>query len=470
MRPIFSITLAGILMLISLTFSSNAAPSEQWNRTFGDMGEDWISSVQQTTDDGYILAGEYIYFVGKNARGGIDTPFSGSYAWLIKTDSKGNEQWNKKFLGKFYAAAISVLQTPDGGYLFAGLTSTDATSGDNADIWIVKVDENGTQQWNRTFGGPKHDVVSEVRLANDNGYIIAGKYGIGENLFDAWLVRLDPNGNKLWSRTFSENEEANSVLQTADGGYVFAGRTHSYDAENSNTDAYIIKTDPNGGQLWKKTFRGKNDDSASSIQQTQDGGFIITGFTRSFTDSRRDSDAWLIKTDAGGSEQWRRTFGGTSDDMANSVQQTSDGGYIFTGNLESYGAGNADFWLVKTDSSGIQQWSRTFGGKESDRAFSVVQTRDNGYILAGLTYSYGNGSDAWIIKVSGDEPEQRARINATPAQTSIPTPTSMATQVETQIPTDTTMTQPNRSPGFIGIYTLAEMLAIMYLLRRNRTR
>ena len=160
---------------------------------------------------------------------------------------------------------------------------------------------------------------------------------------------------------------------------------------------------------WNKTFGGTDDDWAWSVQQTSDGGYIIAGTTESY--GAGYGDFWLVKTDSEGNEEWNKTFGGTYSDGARSVQQTSDGGYILAGDTFSYGAGYSDFWLVKTDSEGNKEWSKTFGGNAWDGARSVQQTSDGGYIIAGYTGSYGaGGDDFWLVKVKGEQVENQPPI------------------------------------------------------------
>ena len=356
----------------------------RWQRTFGGSNRDYASSVQQTSDDGYIIAG--------CNNGSYNTHFGDT--WLIKTDYVGNEVWNKMFSGPYYEGASSVQQTSDGGYIIAA-----DSGGANSDFWLIKVDSAGNKLWDRTFGGPYQDYPSSVQQTSDGGYLIAGEKDY-DNTNYAWLVKTDPSGNRQWDRTLGKSHSSASSIQlTSDGGCIITGE--------ALLDVLLIKIDSSGSEQWNTTFDGDGSDwdYASEVQTTSDGGYIIAGMTKgSFGDGARTCCAWLIKTDASGVSEWDKIFGsGSGHDIASSVQQTSDGGYIVAGSTGSYDPGDMDAWMIKTDSLGNEQWERTFGGPNDDFASSVQQTTDGGYIIAGSTESYGSGqSDAWLIKTDAN--------------------------------------------------------------------
>ena len=211
----------------------------------------------------------------------------------------------------------------------------------------MKTDSTGNEQWNKTFGGTGGDAAYPVQQTSDGGYILAGctdSYGSGP--VGAWLVKTDSTGNEQWNETFGETGDkymAGSAQQTSDGGYILAGCVYWY---GSGYDFWLMKTDSNGNEQWNKTFGGTGEDVAHHVQQTSDGGYILTGYTNPY--SSFSSEFWLIKTDSNGNEQWNKTFGETdSDDNAMAVQQTADSGYILAGYAESYSAGDYDFWLIK---------------------------------------------------------------------------------------------------------------------------
>jgi predicted secreted protein len=309
-------------------------------------------------------------------------------------------KWNKTFGGPADDFGMSVQQTSDGGYVIAGSTSSYGAGA--SDVWLIKTDSDGNKVWDNTFGGSSDDVGMSVQQTSDGGYVIAdstSSYGAGGD--DVWLIKTDSNGNEVWDKTFggSSDDGGLSVQQTSDDGYVIAGYTSSYGA--GGDDVWLIKTDSNGNEVWDKTFGGTSDDVGVSVQQTSDAGYVVVGYTGSY--GAGGYDVWLIKTDSNGNRVWDTTFGGSSDDGGLSVQQASDGGYVIAGSTNSYGAGGDDVWLIKTDSNGNRLWDKTFGDTSEDAAWSVKQTSDAGYIIAAFTMSHGAGGyDVWLIKTDSN--------------------------------------------------------------------
>jgi uncharacterized delta-60 repeat protein len=270
----------------------------------------------------------------------------------------------------------------------------------SADVLIIKLNSSGNIQWSRAIGGTNYDEARSIQQTSDGGYIVAGRTtSFGAGYYDALIIKLDSSGNIQWSRAIGGTNEDGvySIQQTSDGGYIVAGVTNSFGA--GNFDSLIIKLNSSGNIQWSRAIGGTNYDEAYSIQQTSDGGYIVAGVTESF--GAGYSDALIIKLNSSGNIQWSRAIGGTYNDVAYSIQQTSDGGYIVAGWTNSFGAGNSNSLIIKFNSSSGTQWSIAIGGTNGDVAYSIQQTSDGGYIVAGYTYSFGAGySDALIIKLN----------------------------------------------------------------------
>jgi len=319
--------------------------------------------------------------------------------WLIKTDSYGHEQWSRTFGGIADDRGSLIQKTLDGGYIIVGTTSSYGNGSD--DIWLIKTTEDGDQAWNMVYGESGSESGSSVQQANDGGYIVVGKaFSSDDNLYDVWLIKTDSEGNRSWSHLIGgpDNDEGLSVKQTTDNGYIIVGTTSSYG--NGSDDIWLIKTDSEGNREWNKTFGGVGGDKGFSVQQTADEGYFITGC---FNCDSNESNVWIIKTNREGQEVWSQNFGGSSYEWGRFGHQTNDGGYIITGLTTSSGGGSSDAWLIRTDSQGQEIWSKTFGGSSGDGSSFVQETNDGGYILTGYTTSFLNsGADVWLIKTDSE--------------------------------------------------------------------
>jgi len=381
-----ALILAAILVVSLNSQTIKAEPSTGgWTKTYGGTGRDLANALVQTTDGGYALAGQTDSFGAGN-----------SDFWLVKTDASGTMQWNKTYGGTGTDIASSLVQTNDGGYALAGWTNSTG-DGSNA-AWLVKTDAAGNMMWNKTYGGGAPAMVQ----TSDGGYaLVSGTQSFGAGGYDTWLVKTDASGNVLWNKTYGGTswDVAAVLAETSDGGYALAGWTNST-GDGSNA-AWLVKTDANGTMQWNKTYGGTGDDDVRDFVQTGDGGYALAGVTTSF--GAGSADFWLVKTDANGTMQWNKTYGGTSWDVVSALAETNDGGYALAGYTGSYGAGNADFWLVKTDANGTMQWNKTYGGTNGDWASALVHTTDGGYALGGSTQSFGAGGyDFWLVKTEAD--------------------------------------------------------------------
>ncbi|AZA48561.1 T9SS C-terminal target domain-containing protein [Chryseobacterium carnipullorum] len=322
---------------------------------------------------------------------------------------------------------LQVLHTPDGGYILAGNTNANSgyvsgfhgSAGFTQDMWVVKTDSHGNFQWQKALGGTGNDSAAAIALTSDGGYIVAGYSTIdngdvpayyGAN--DIWIVKLDGAGNKLWTQNLgtTDDEKAYSIQQTSDGGFIVAGAIYAAGVGPvTRYNMVAIKTDPNGNIEWRKSFGGSDDEVAYSVKQTTDGGYILAGSTQTKNNgdvsgnhtywSSGDAaylasrDAWVVKLNAQGVLQWQKCLGGTGEDNAYSIQQTTDGGYILAGYSNSVNGdvtgnhGNKDFWVVKITSGGTLEWQKSLGGSNSDQAHFIKQTPDGGYAVTGTSFS-----------------------------------------------------------------------------------
>ena len=282
-----------------------------WENKFGTGIPNWGNAIQQTIDGGFIVTG---YSEISNNRD----------VSLIKIDINGIEEWSGLYGGFELDYGNSVDQTADGGYIIAGRYTYNMP---NSEIYLIKTDANGVEQWNQTF---TDGVGFSVQQTIDGGYIICNSGG---------LLKTDGNGTEQWRKTYIDNS-FKSFQQTADGGYIITG----FRFGNGDWDVSLIKTDGNGIEQWAKTFGGSGYDVGNSVQQTADGGYIITGSTEF------NANAYLLKTDHNGVELWNRRFGDTSvTTTGQDVIENNGGGYTICG---SYMYDTCKVYVINTDSYG----------------------------------------------------------------------------------------------------------------------
>ena len=461
---------SAIILLVDYA-SFAQAPAIQWQKAYGGSNTNELNSLQQTADGGYVLGGTS----NSDISGDKTEASRGSYdLWVVKIDANGIKQWDKTFGGNSNDQFSSLQQTTDGGYILGGRSSS-GISGDKTeasrgfdDYWVVKIDSNGTKQWDKTFGRNGGDILSSLQQTTDGGYILGGysNSGISSDKTEAsrgsndfWVVKINANGIKQWDKTFggSVPELLRSLQQTADGGYILGGGSFSDDkteASRELEDYWVVKVDSNGIKQWDRTFGGSGYDQLFSLQQTSDGSYILGGYSESgisgdkTEDSRGNGDYWVVKIDGNGIKQWDKTFGGSGDDVLRSLQQTAEGGYILGGYSESDISGDKtedsrggnDYWVVKIDGNGIKQWDKTLGGIGNDRLFSLQQTTDGGYIVGGgsgigisgdRTEASQGSHDFWIVKLDNDNTGSVKKEDVSKPITLYPNPASYALTIKT---------------------------------------
>jgi hypothetical protein len=354
-----------------------ATPVPVWSKTY-DMGIG--QSVKQTSDGGYIIVGTVEYNVG-------------NFLYLLKTDATGETLWKKTYVfgsGKDYGR--SVQQTSDGGYIILG----EFTIGSNRQMWLVKIDANGNSEWDRFYGYDNYNEdAAEVQQTSDGGYILIGTtLQTPSNVF---LVKTDKDGNVVWykQKGYDDSGEiGTSVRQTSDHGFIFTGSTNQFDRYSN--DLWLVKLDPNGNTVWHQHYGNQdNHDTGNSVRQTTDGGYIIAGSTWI---PFNQEDFFLLKTDSVGNQQWSRKFGGPKTDSGAQVDLTNDGGYVMAG-FYSHDTGDSDGYLAKLDAQGTPLWENIFGGRGYDYFYSVTPTADGGYIMTG---SIQQGGETYVYLVKTD--------------------------------------------------------------------
>jgi len=319
--------------------------------------------------------------------------------------------WTRTFGEENNDSSTCVRSTTDDGLIIIG--TTDPLGNGMNDFWLIKTDETGNVIWDATFGGDQNDCPFIGQQTMDGGYVIVGfTESFGNGLRDFWLVKTDAGGNEEWNQTYGteQNDRAQYVEQTSDGGYILTGGTGYF--EGSGQDIWLIKTDAVGSVEWEQTYGGEGNEKAYTVHQEANGSYILTGHTASFGNG--NLDVWLIKTDEFGNEIWNRTFGGSEIDNAYSLQICPGGGYILTGITRSFGQGEDDVWLIKTDSLGIEEWNGIYGTEYVDCCYSVNLTNDGSYILGCFTNSTPNsdfdvlarkidefGNELWTAQIGG---------------------------------------------------------------------
>ncbi len=438
---IFYFSLVVLLLLNTSLFAQPIIPHIEWAGSFGGSESDQAQCIEQTSDKGFIVAGSSfsndLDIVGHH--GDID---NADY-WLVKLDSNGSLLWQQSLGGAGDDVANSIKQTPDGGYIVAGYSTSHNfdVSGNHGgeDYWIVRLDGNGKIIWQKSFGGTKNERAYSIELTTDGGYVIAGastsndgdvtKHHGDTTNTDYWIIKIDRDGNLRWQKSLGgfNNDVAYSIRQTADRGFIIAGSSYSVDTigaditfSHGTVDFWVVKLDSMGVLKWQRSYGGSQFDEAYSIDLTSDGGYIAAGYTTSVngdvTKNFGQSDVWIIKLDSIGNLMWQKSAGGSDIDGGLSIKQTFDRGYILAGSTvsnddEVHGNhGGNDYWVLKLDSTGNLQWQKTLGGPGEEFALSIIQTADSGYVVAGSSDFDGgdvngnhNHEDFWIVKLGSKE-------------------------------------------------------------------
>ncbi len=316
--------------------------------------------------------------------------------------------WSKTYGSNGSETAMAVVQANDGGYIVAG--SAPRIGAGDTDVWLVKTDSEGNMLWNKTYGGSKAENTQGLTKTSDGGYaIVAVTQSFGAGGRDFWLLKVDSGGVLQWNKTFGGllDEQPLSVAQTADGGYVLAGGVSEkyFSSGIAPVNTWLVKTDSVGNMVWNRTYGeetyGKYTSGGAgvlsfSVVQTSEGGYAFGSAGTFDVGGYGSHDYVLTKLDAQGNVQWYKTYGGSANDIERSLIVTKDNGFAMAGITSSFGEGGVDIWLVKTNSTGYMQWNKTYGGTLGEMCGQnfLIQSSDGGYAFACYTLSYGSGGQS----------------------------------------------------------------------------
>lgn len=395
-----------LVIFLNCNILAQTNPPVEWSKTLGGSGLSEAYSVDRTNDMGFIVAG---YTTTKGA-GGYDF-------WLVKLNSEGTIEWDKTFGGAGYELAWMVKQTNDNGYIVAGWTTSSGAG--EYDLLMIKTDSAGNEEWRKVYGDASYDLAMDIHQTADGGYIMAGETWVySNNILNSkgWAIKTDSLGNILWEKKFGGNQRDIffAVESTSDGGYVFSGFTMSLGSTYGSRDNWLVKVDEDGDELWNKTFDGNNgEDWARDVKETPEGGFILACASKN---SYQDKfDFCIIKTDENGNEVWKNLYGGEYSTWGRTIYNTSDGGYIASGQITVSSDINSetDLWLLKITSDGEEEWSERYGESPgSEDAIYMVPCSD-GYIIAGTRMFSDYRKDFIVTKTE-------ALISGTPHEDVLP--------------------------------------------------
>lgn len=410
-----------------------------WVKTFGGSNEDDAIDIVEANDGGYVVLG----FTNS-----IDGDITGKTNpdqdyWLLKLNQNGDKIWDKTYGGSQNDQATGLSKTNDGGYIISGYTSSfDGDVSENAgfqDYWIVKVDGQGTIQWEKSFGFIGQDQAYKVIPTTDGGYFASGTLQVGEggsngegndivnedqnlrggqhSLGDFWGIKMDANGNKIWRRYFggTQADLNKDVIETDDGGFLLVGISDSPDFDISNAigadDFWVIKVSAIGEKVWEKSYGGLETDRAFSIARTDDGNYLLTGESRSLgediSNPKGGGDIWIIKINASnGVILWEKSFGGTEFDTSRGIKNLGNGSFAIAGSSRSTGGdatnnyGANDAWFLIVDENGALEYETNIGGSDIDFGNQVMGTSNNEIVFVGSTLS--NDFDITVNKGNKD--------------------------------------------------------------------
>lgn len=358
---------------------TNSPPT--FERIFGDEESNSMNSVQQTSDGGYILGGQTVL---------PKEDFSDMY--IVKTDALGKIEWETVYGDDETETVSTVLQTDDGGYLAFG--HTDSEGEGKFDFLLIKLNAAGEVIWDKTYGGNRDDKSSDMIETSDGNYFLLGNtlsFGDGLNA-DVWLLKINGDGVELENKRYGgpTGDSGDKITATQDGNYAILASTTSFGA--GGFDIWLIKIDGSGGELWNKTYGGSEDEEGKDIAELPDASLVMVGFTRTFGAGAKD--AYIIKTDASGNEIWTQVHGENFQDVATNVISENDG-IIYSATFSTSNE-KVNELIIKTDFDGDEIWQSIINGSANDLTFNS----ERHIIAAGSTGQFGNGREVYFLNLN----------------------------------------------------------------------
>ena len=376
------------VMLLAGTLCAQP-PDSLWHRAYGDTLSDWCFSVAQMPDGGYMAAGQVQVYYPDSAKVYADI-------YVVRTDADGDSVWAKTYGGGMSDGSRSITQTSDGNYVITGYTCR--SSPNDEDVYVIKIDPDGNLVWERAIGGTRGEEIGFcVREAPDSTLRVVGQTdAYGDE--DVLLVGLAADASWAWEYPYDMPgyQSGNELEFTTDGGLIIVGTT-----SGGSMDVHLIRAESDGDTVWTRTYNFGGNDYGMSVKIVSYYAYIVTGYAEGMV--APNYNAFLMQVGVSGDMHWVEYYGGSGDDFSHSVEVLSDGGFVFTGYTDSYGAGGNDVYLVRTDDNGDDYWTATYGGVNNDAGSEVHATPDGGFIIAGYTSSFGQGFiDLYMVKTEGD--------------------------------------------------------------------
>ncbi|HNA57974.1 MAG TPA: T9SS type A sorting domain-containing protein [Chitinophagales bacterium] len=436
-------------LLLAIPFNLFAqAPAIEWQNTIGGTGYDFLNTISQTSDGGFIMGGYSASGIGGDKS---EDNWGGDDYWIVKLNADGTIAWENTIGGGNFDRLYSVEETADGGYILGGQSLSGGGWGDKSesnmggyDYWVVKVNALGVVQWDNTIGGTGNDQLYNAQPTSDGGYILAGTSDSGisgdktENRVgnsDYWLVKLNSSGSIVWQNDIGGVmfENLYSAYETTDGGFILGGTSTSgisgdkTAANIGGVDYWIVKVNASGTLVWEKTIGSTGSDYVYTCIATADGGSLAVGMSDGIANGNKTEaanglfDYWLVKLDNSGNITWQNSIGGTGNDytFVDAGFQQNDGNYLIAGYSQSTisgdkteaNTGSWDYWILQLNSTGNILWQSVVGGSSGDYANSIGTTFDGGVIVGGYSYSNAGGektensigdADYWVVRYEGN--------------------------------------------------------------------